>query len=32
MTSVPLDHDIFAPFLYVPGYVPVFPGLQSMGT
>ena len=27
MTSVSLDHEIFAPFLYVPGYVPVSPGL-----
>ena len=32
MTSVPLDHEIFAPFFNVPGYVPVSPGLQAMGT
>ena len=32
MISIPLGHEILALFFYVPGYVPVSPSLQSMGT
>ena len=30
--SIPLEHEIFAPCFYVPGYVPVSLNLQSLGT
>ena len=31
MISITLDHDIFEPLFYVPGYVPLSAGLQYMG-
>ena len=31
MISITLDHEIFEPLFYVPGYVPLSAGLQYMG-